>query len=105
MKRFSAVYIANGSARHMTFEAEDLNDAQQQAAKWGAGVEGETGDTAPATTALPEAYDLPTTRRLLGNVSERTIYRWLVTGELQRIPESRRVLVTRRSLERFAARN
>lgn len=103
MKRFSATYSSNGISCRMTFEAADLEAARAQAARWGVGVEGEALETAASVApALPVAYDLPTACALLGNVSRATIYNWLVAGKLERVPESRRVLITRRSMERMA---
>ncbi len=105
MKRFSAVYIAGGAARRMTFEAEDLDDARAQAGKWGVGVEGEAPETGAVKTALPEAYDLKTASTLLGGVCRYTIWKWLTLGKLERVPDIRRVLITRRSIEALGARS
>ena len=105
MKRFSAVYIAGGAARRMTFEAEDLDDAKRLAAGWNVGVEGEAPQEGVVKAALPEAYDVETSAKMLGGVSRRTIWKWLTLGRLERVPDIRRVLITRRSLEALGARN
>lgn len=103
MKRFSAVYLAGGSARRMTFEAETIEEARTLAAGWNVGVEGETVETGAVAAALPEAYDLETTRRLLGGIGRSTVFEMLWAGKLERVPHIRRTLVTRRSIERLAA--
>lgn len=103
LKRYNGIHVFNGMVRRLTFEAATPEEAQQLAAKWEVGVEGEAPEAGAVKSALPEAYDLKTTRQLLGGVSERTVWRWLICGDLQRIPGVRRVLVTRRSIERFSA--
>jgi hypothetical protein len=100
-KKFSGIYIVAGEIRRVVYEAKDLEDARQHAAKWGVGIEGEAiafpGDSPPP---LPEAYDEKTARYLLGGISRTTLYAELATGRLQRLAGTRRVLVTRRSIER-----
>lgn len=49
---------------------------------------------------LPESYELPDAQKLLGNVSRSTIYREVHRGLLDRVPHTRRVLITRESIER-----
>jgi hypothetical protein len=86
----------------MTFEAESLEQARQLAIAWGGvGLEGQAPELnfASVSAPLPEAYDLVTARKLLGNVSRGTIYRWLLRGKLERHPDIRKVLITRRSIE------
>lgn len=99
---FSAVYIYNSQIRRMTFEATDIEEAQALAARWGAGVEGEVerGD-APA---LPVAYGMTSARQMLGGVSRSQVYVWLTLGRLERLPGTRRVLITRESIEKFQRR-
>jgi hypothetical protein len=99
MKLFTGIYVVAGAVRRMTFEAESPQEAQKLAAPWGVGVEGETQVLAEAETTLPEAYDLKTTCRLLGNISPSTIYREVAVGGLERVPNSRRILITRKSIE------
>lgn len=101
LKRFSGIYIVAGEIRRIVYEARDLSEARQLARNWGVGLEGETvafaGESPPP---LPEAYDEKTARYLLGGISRTTLYAELATGRLQRITGTRRVLVTRRSIER-----
>lgn len=52
---------------------------------------------APAES-IPEAYDLPEAQKLLGGVSRSTIYRDVHKGLLNRVPGTRRVLITRKSI-------
>jgi uncharacterized protein with von Willebrand factor type A (vWA) domain len=99
---YSAVYPVSGSLRRMFFEAENEQEARDFAAKCGAGLEGpatHVADWLPAEA--PENYDEKTARRLLGGVSRSTLYRELALGKLERVPGLRKVLVTRRSLERW----
>jgi hypothetical protein len=105
MTRFSAIYIDAGTVHRMTFEATDINAAKVQAEKWGVGVDGEAPGTEESAPPQAEAYDLATARRILGNVSRATVYRWLLLGELKRVAGTRKVLITRESIERRAGRN
>lgn len=60
-------------------------------------------DLAARTTApelLPESYELPVAQKLLGGISRSTIYRDVHRGLLDRVPHTRRVLITRESIER-----
>lgn len=100
LKRFSGIYVAAGEIRRLIYEAKDIAEARQLASKWGVGVEGEavafSGESPPP---LPEAYDEKTARYLLGGISRTTLYAELATGRLKRLSGTRRVLVTRRSIE------
>jgi hypothetical protein len=69
------------------------------------GVQGETLPTDATAAPMPDVYASKTASRLLGNVSRSTIYKWLTTGRLERIPESRKILITRKSVERLAKRS
>jgi len=101
MNFYQGVYVMSGKVGRLTFEAEDADQAQQLASKWGVGVEGEAAALHSATAdAIPEAYDVKTACRLLGGISRKTLYRELILGNLQRIPNTRRVLVTRKSIEK-----
>lgn len=102
---FSAVYILEGTTRRMTYQAADLAEATDLAAKWGVGVTGEAvqkgGEPEPP---LPTAYSWREAARQLGGVSRSQIYTWLTLGRLSRLPDTRRVLITRESLERMRPR-
>ncbi|MCB1103258.1 MAG: hypothetical protein H7A44_11115 [Opitutaceae bacterium] len=101
LKKFSGVFIASGEIRRVVYEAKDIDEAKQLAAKWGVGVEGETVTiSTESPPPLPEAYDEKTARYLLGGISRTTLYAELATGRLKRLSGTRRVLVTRRSIER-----
>ncbi len=106
LRKFSGIYVAGGEIRRVVLEARDMAEAKLLAAKWGVGIEGEavalTGECPPP---LPEAYDEKTARYLLGGISRTTLYAELVTGRLQRLAGTRRVLVTRRSIEQRCGRN
>ena len=101
LKKFSGVYLSEGQIRRVVFEAKDGGEAQLLAKQWGMGIEGEAdafaGEVPPP---LPEAYDEKTARHLLGGISRTTLYTELATGRLERLSGTRRVLVTRRSIER-----
>lgn len=101
LKKFSGIYVAAGEIRRVVYEAKDITEAKLLASKWGVGIEGETvafsGESPPP---LPEVYNEKTARYLLGGISRTTLYAELATGRLQRIAGTRRVLVTRRSIER-----
>ncbi len=100
-RKFSGIYVLAGEIRRVVYEAKDLAEARQIATRWGVGIEGEAvafaGESPPP---LPEAYDEKTARYLLGGISRTTLYAELATGRLQRLAGTRRVLVTRRSIER-----
>ena len=55
----------------------------------------------PKREVPPVALDVGSACRVLGNISRTTLYRLLVRGRLARLPGTRKVLVTRRSIERF----
>lgn len=104
LKKFSGIYVMAGEIRRIVYEAIDITEAKHLALKWGVGVEGEAvtfenGSPPP----LPEAYDEKTARYLLGGISRTTLYAELATGRLQRVSGTRRVLITRRSIERRCA--
>ena len=73
------------------------------AASCNAGLQGEAFTPNPAPADLPFAYDQRKARELLGGISRATLYNWLAVGRLERVPDTRRVLITRQSLERAAA--
>jgi len=107
LKRYRAVYIVQASIRRMTFEAQSLEEAQRLAAGWGFGLEGEATEEAAADVRRPvaaEAFDVPSACRVLGDISRTTLYRLLVRGKLDRLPATRKVLVTRRSIERYCSK-
>jgi hypothetical protein len=106
LKRYSAIHVSSGEIRRLVFEAVDIVEARKLARGWKVGLEGETpGDHAGQSAApIPEAYDQATARRLLGGISRTTLYAELATGQLERVSGTRRVLITRRSIERRCGR-
>lgn len=108
MTRYAGVYVTDGGVRQVTFEAASPDEAKQLAQKWGVGVTGEARET-PASggaSAIPEAYDEETAGKLLtGNpekpLSRSSLYRLVAVGALERVPGTRRFLITRSSLERY----
>lgn len=100
LRSFAGLFIKDARTRRVVIEAESLEEATEIAKGWNVGITEEVvGEIAP-DNVLPEAYDEKTARRLLGGISRSTLYAWLVTGELERVPDTRRVLVTRSSIER-----
>lgn len=100
-RTFAGVYIHDGQVRRMTFEATNSNEAQALASDWGVGVDGEVERKQAAAAEVPMAFDLAAVRRILGGVSRSQIYVWLTLGRLERLPGTRRVLITRASVEKF----
>jgi len=47
---------------------------------------------------LSPVYDAPTARRMLGNISHTTLWQEILLGNLERVPGTRRCLVTRESV-------
>jgi hypothetical protein len=101
MKTFTGIYIVGGTVRRITLEAESLEEARSIATGWGVGIESEAEAALSAPPPVPEAYGEAQARRLLGEISRTTLYRMLVRGDVERLPGTRKVLVTRASIERF----
>lgn len=101
---FSAVFIHDSQVRRMRFEAADIDEAKALAARWGAGVEGEVNMDPSDAPEVPAAYNLTKARQMLGGVSRSQIYVWLTLGQVERLPGTRRVLITRESIEKFQRR-
>ncbi len=99
MKTFSAVFVVRGEARRTYFEATSDAEAREICVRWEAGLEGETVPREQETRALPEAYDEGAARQLLGGISKSTLYREIQDGKLERVRGTRRILITRASLE------
>jgi len=97
--RYAGVYIIDGVVRRIQFEANGPTQANELAVKWGIGVEGEA-TTVDATAPVAEAYDAKTACRMLGGISRKTLDREIILGYLDRVEDTRRVLVTRKSIER-----
>ncbi len=100
LKTFAAFYALNGTIRRVYFEAQDDEEARALCAQWGAGLEGPATRPETKTEPLPAAYDEKTARKLLGGISQATLYRWLAVGKLDRVADTRRLLITRSSIER-----
>jgi len=107
MKRFQAIYLMQASIRKITFEALNLDEAQRLATLWGFGLEGEATEERASDARRPlaaEAFDVSSACKVLGDISRTTLYRLLLRGQLERLPATRKVLVTRRSIERFCSK-
>ena len=106
LRRYRAIYVAEASVRNVTFEALSLEEARRLATGWGFGLEGEVTEEnsrPQCNAAAPEAFDVTSACRIMGNISRTTLYRLLIRGKLERLPATRKVLVTRRSIERFCS--
>ena len=96
--QFSAIIPVDGELRRVWFDADDEDDARRVAVACNAGLEGAAVRPEPTRVA----YSLQEARELLGGVSRATVYNWVAVGRLERVPNTRRLLVTRQSLERAA---
>lgn len=101
LETFSAVTVVAGQIRRLWFQAAGEEEARQLCVTWNAGYEGPARGPEFHTTPAPEAYDEKTARALLGGVSKMTLWRWVAVGKLDRVPGTRRFLVTRSSIERL----
>ncbi|MDI1249212.1 MAG: helix-turn-helix domain-containing protein [Lacunisphaera sp.] len=106
-KTYQAIHIADGKVRQLTFQAVDLPDAQQFVAKLGCGLMGEaplvTGQSNVVPFERPDAFDVRQTCHKLG-ISRSSLDRLVRRGKLSRLPDTRKILITRRSIERYLAR-
>jgi hypothetical protein len=103
MPRYCAIIPVRACLRRIFFDAADEDDARLVAASCNAGLQGEALTPNPAPAEPPIAYDQRKARELLGGISRATLYNWVAVGKLERVPDTRRVLITRSSLERAAA--
>lgn len=106
LRKFQAIYVAESCIRNVTFEALGLEEAKRLAAGWGFGLEGEVTEEPQRTKGnggVVEAFDVPSACHIMGGISRTTLYRLLLRGKLERLPATRKVLVTRRSIERFCS--
>lgn len=109
MNIYSAICVDEGEIRRVWFEAADPDLAHEFCRRKQFGFDATVNAfPSPAPTGEPvpaaEAYDGNTARRLLGGISVATLYRWLDEGKVDRVPNTRRLLVTRESLERLTRR-
>lgn len=98
---YSAVHVAHGAIRRVWFQAATEEEAKETCVRWNVGFEGltERVEQEPA-----HAYDEKTARRLLGGISRTSLYRELAMSRLERVSGTRKVLITRQSLERRVGR-
>lgn len=107
MRKYSAIYVDAGMIRKVTFEAENLEEARRLATQWGFGLEGEAQPEigCPEEKVVhPDAFNSKDSRRKLGDISRTMLYRLLARKILCRLPGTRKILVTRASIERYCAR-
>jgi len=97
--------VCDGTLRHVTYEAADESEARAIAKKWDIGFAGEAAAEPVIKSTEPEAFCLEDAQQMLGGVSRATVYRWLDNGRLQRVRDTRRVLITRKSVMQLVAGN
>ena len=100
LRRYRAIYLAGSCIRNVTFEALCLDEAKRLAAGWGFGLEGEAPEErqrAQHNTVAPEAFDVASACRIMGDIFRTTLYRLLIRGKLERLPATRKVLVATQS--------
>lgn len=64
-------------------------------------IEATLTELTAVSAAPPVAYNIKDACRMLGGIKRATIYRWLHSGRLSKIPDVGRVLITRKSIERL----
>lgn len=103
MTRYAGVYVQDGIVRNVEFEASSFEEAKSIAQRWGVGISGDA-QLACNTAVLPppEAYDEESASKMLGGVSRSSLYRMVAVGKLDRLPGTRRFLITRESIERYS---
>lgn len=94
------MFVEQGQIRRLWFRATTEREGRAFCIKFNAGYEGMARSPEVEIKPLPAAYDVKTSCALLGGISEATLYREIKDGKLDRLPDTRRVLVTRESLER-----
>lgn len=101
MREYAALVPVAGRLVRIHFDALDERDALNVAMACNGGLAPDSGE--PVVPG-PVAYDVQKARELLGGISRATVYAWLAVGRLERVPGTRRVLITRTSIERVASR-
>lgn len=96
---YSAIWIEGGQIRRLWFEASHEAEARAFCVRANAGFEGRSAGPEIRADPLPEAYNVETACAMLGGISAATLYREIADGKLEKLPGTRRVLVTRESLE------
>jgi len=97
---FSAVYVDAGTVRRIWFESACDEAARAFCVRHGFGLEGPA--TRPSDSLPPPAfYNEKSARTLLGGISRTSLYRELIRGNLIRVPELRKILITRQSIENW----
>lgn len=101
---FSGIYIASPLVRRVWFEADSDEQARVFCANYGFGYEGPRELPQLNASRASLAVNKKEAAQLLGGVSGRTVDRMLIRGELERLSNTRRVLITRSSIERHCRR-
>ena len=104
LKIWGAICIHDGETRRLIVEAANEAEARAMCLQLGVGFDGPASRGVAPSPPMPEAYDQGTARRLLGGISRTSLYKELILGTLKRVPGTRRVLVTRSSIEAWTRR-
>lgn len=94
---FTAIAIVDGAFVKVRFEASSLTEVRDLL-----GLSTPVPDDSVIATKAalePYAYTVAEACALLGGIGRTSLYRLLARGKLKRLPHTRRVLVTRVSLE------
>ena len=109
LAKYSAQYIAaDASIRAIEFEAKGPEDARAFAATHGFGLVATppvAADRLQKSTGTeePAAYDLKKAQWLLGGASRTTIYRLRARGQLKQLKGTKKILITRASIQAYCA--
>ncbi|MFZ9725647.1 MAG: helix-turn-helix domain-containing protein [Ilumatobacteraceae bacterium] len=97
MPQYTAVIPVAGTLRRIWFDAESVDEAREIATRCNAGLDGEAKRP---DAELPVAFDEKKARELLGGISRGTLYNWVAAGRIERVWGTRRMLITRKSIEK-----
>jgi hypothetical protein len=104
MKTFACLRIEGGIVARLWVEAESEASARELCVRCGFGFVGLSEQPRATAQPVPEAYEAKTASAILGGLSRSTLYRMVIRGDLDRFPSTKRLLITRSSLERSCGR-
>lgn len=110
IRQYAAIYVArDASIRRITFDAVSPEEARTFAIDHGFGFEGEAVPRPPCPVVVlqkpqKDALNSVDTRARLGDISRAKLYSLLVNGKLKRLPDTRRVMVTTKSIVEYLSR-
>lgn len=102
MKTYEGVYIEESTLCSVFFRAKDRNSALKTCKRLGLGLKGESeGFRAKHNSIQPMFCDAKTAMNLLGGISRSTLYKELTLANLQRVPGTRKILITLDSIKKW----